>query len=83
MSMGFQRKPIVFSMGSGGISAAEFRIVHKGVSDCINLCEKPRDSGFAEDEIENPLKHPVAVELVDATPSQEDCKKYCNNPVAH
>ena len=61
----------------------EFRIVHRGVSDCVNYGEKPRDSGFAEDEIENPLKHPVAVELVYATPSKEDGKKHCNNSVAH
>jgi hypothetical protein len=70
------------SRGSG-VFIDEFRIVHKRISDCINYRKKPRDSGFAKEEIQDSLKHPVAVELVDATPSQEDCKKYGNNAITH
>ena len=70
------------SIGSG-ISATEFRIIHERISDCVNNGEKTRDSGFAKEEIENTLKHPVAVELVDSTPSKEQGKQYGYNSVAH
>lgn len=70
------------SIGSG-ISATEFRIVHERISDCVNYGQDTRDSGFAKHEIEDALKHPVAVELVDSTPPKEQGKKYGNNSVAH
>ena len=70
------------SRGSG-IFVDEFRIVHKSVSYCINYGEKPRDSGFAKEEVQDSLKHPMAIKLVYATPPKEHGKQYGNKSITH
>ena len=70
-------------MGGLGVFVMEFGIVHERISDCVNYGQDPRDSCFAEKEIQKSLKHPMAVELVDSAPSKKYSKQYGYNAITH